>query len=400
MNDTLPVRNDFTSNEDQRCNIEPDNDSAKNTPLRNHNFTPLVLAAQGLVDRNYIPSEEMTDLAVDHYRTKKAKGLTWKYLIERGLVKHKTQAQDTLKYHVRKGTLFTLQDRRPQQYYPTAIKSEIMEKLQKNTPLDPTGVVISKLPISKANCLEPIVLQTLEDYVLPLLPKAPLFIHNMHFKIKITPECYAELDLSKYRRNAGKFTSSIIGNTAVDFVFYANGTVDIYTECSRHPFKLQKEEDRSRLLVFFGQLRGNLVNFLKDPQERIVPDIMDWQMTECDINKDVKISDLFHATGLKIQVKHADHLFRVYIKSMGPDTICRVEQQIKPRKEAVEAINDIFNPFERIEKRLTVIEQKIDAVAEEGTKKKSCANNSNNGVSTSSSLYNISSQNGKGDKSN
>jgi hypothetical protein len=48
-----------------------------------------------------------------------------------------------------------------------------------------------------------------------------------------------------------------------------------------------------------------------------------------------------------------------------------------------------------------VIEQKIDAVAEEGTKKKSCANNSNNGVSrSSSSLYDISSQDGKGDKSN
>src|SRR6188472_1210466 len=140
MNDAFPVSNDFTPNEDVRSNIEPDNDSAKNTPLRNHNFTPLVLAARGLVDRNYIPSEEMTDLAVDHYRTKKGQGLTWKYLIARGLVKHKKQAQDTLKYHVRKGTLFTLQDKRPQQYYATAIKSEIMEKLQRNTPIDPTGV--------------------------------------------------------------------------------------------------------------------------------------------------------------------------------------------------------------------------------------------------------------------
>ena len=83
---------------------------------------------------------------------------------------------------------------------------------------------------------------------------------------------------------------------------------------------------------------------------------------------------------------------------MGADTICRVEQQIKPLKEAssaVAAINDIFNPSDKFEKRLTEIEQKIDAVEEEGTKKKPCANNSNNGVSTSSSLYDISSQNGK-----
>jgi len=37
------------------------------------------------------------------------------YLIEKGLVKHKKQAQDALKYHLRKGTLFTLGDKRPQQ---------------------------------------------------------------------------------------------------------------------------------------------------------------------------------------------------------------------------------------------------------------------------------------------
>lgn len=39
-----------------------------------------------------------------------------------------------LKYHVRTGTLFTLEDKRPtQQYYPTAIKSNIIEKKQKST---------------------------------------------------------------------------------------------------------------------------------------------------------------------------------------------------------------------------------------------------------------------------
>ncbi len=51
-----------------------------------------------------------------------------------------------------------------------------------------------------------------------------------------------------------------------------------------------------------------------DIHERIVPDIMDWELTEFDLNKDVKVSDWFQCIGFKIQVKHLDHLFRIYIK--------------------------------------------------------------------------------------
>jgi len=110
--------------------------------------------------------------------------------------------------------------------------------------------------------------------------------------------------------------------------------------------------DRSRILVFFGQLRDRLIAFLNDPHERIVPDTMEWFLTECDINKDIKVSDCLHYTGIKIQVKHFDHLFRIYIKSMGRDTVCRVEEERHPNRPAIEAICDIFNPYERIEKDL------------------------------------------------
>jgi hypothetical protein len=181
------------------------NNNVKNTPLRKDRFTPLALAARGLVDRNYISAEIMTELAISQYRIKKGIGISWNNLIEKGLAKHKQQAQDTLKYHLRKGILFTVGDKRPQQYYPTAIKSDIMENLQKNTPIDPIGVAISTLPISRAplaNCLEAIFNQTLEGYVLPLLPKAPLFIHNMHLKTRVSSECYAELKLPDHKYQA------------------------------------------------------------------------------------------------------------------------------------------------------------------------------------------------------
>ena len=90
-----------------------------------------------------------------------------------------------------------------------------------------------------------------------------------------------------------------------------------------------------------------------------------------------------------VQVRHLDHLFSIYIKSMGKDTVCRIEERKHPaKKPAVEFINDTFNPYEQIEKHLRKIESKIDAGIN-----KFCANND-------TGLYDISSQNGKGDKSN
>src|SRR5205085_3504922 len=116
---------------------------------------------------------------------------------------------------------------------------------------------ISKGPL--ASCMESVILQTLEGYILPLLPKSPLFIHNMHFKTKVSPECYSELKLPHYTINRGKHHAEIIGNTHVDYVFYSSGTVNVNTACSRNPYKLETEEDRSRLIAFFGQIRDRLV---------------------------------------------------------------------------------------------------------------------------------------------
>jgi hypothetical protein len=89
---------------------------------------------------------------------------------------------------------------------------------------------------------------------------------------------------------------------------------------------------------------------LCDKHERLVPEIMvDWYITEDDINKDIKLSELFHFTAIKIQVRHIDHLFRIYIKSMGKDTICRVEESKCPKKPAIEFINEVFNLTERFD---------------------------------------------------
>ena len=227
-----------------------------------------------------------------------------------------------------------------------------------STPLG--GVISSKDPLSQ--CIEYMAYHTLEGYVLPLLPEAPLFIHNLHFKIRNIPECYSELNLPSYRRNQGKHHEEIIGNTKVDYVLYSSGTVIINTTCSNYPFKVETDEDRLKLIGYFGQIRAGMINLLKDRHERIVPDITEWEVTECDINKDIKISDYFHITALKVRIKHLDHLLGLYVKAMRENTVLRVEETKHPHKKVADFITDIFNPMERLESELLDLGSKISDI--------------------------------------
>jgi hypothetical protein len=45
-----------------------------------------------------------------------------------------------------------------------------------------------------------------------------------------------------------------------------------------------------------------------------------------------------------------NHLFSNYIRSMGKDTVYRIEERKHPHKPALDFINDVFNPIERFEK--------------------------------------------------
>jgi hypothetical protein len=305
-----------------------------------------------LSTRKYISNKEIEDIAMQKYR-RGGHGITFDD-IRREFSVNKDKAQRRLKYFHAKEVLFTandltseginvLKNKSPQEYFPTCIRAEIIEALtkQKSVQVKPIGVTHSSV-LTSSDSID----QTLEGHVLPLLPVAPLHIHNIHLKTKISTECYLELGLPPIPGNNGKRFSEIVGTSSIDYTFYPNGTVFVEVTCSNHPFKLQTEQDRSRLLIFLGQVRQVLIFFLKDPHERIVPDVMDWELTECDINKDIKVSDWFHYTGLKIQVKHIDHLFSLYIKSMGKDTVFRIEERKHPHKHPLEFINDIFNPVE------------------------------------------------------
>ncbi|MGB6531029.1 MAG: hypothetical protein WBF33_23215 [Candidatus Nitrosopolaris sp.] len=322
--------------------------------------------------RNYISKDNVEKIAIDKYR-ENGLGITIGD-IEREFSVNKTKAQRKLKHFHGRGVLFTAKDltlegitalpnKNPQQYFPTCIKAEIIEDLVKrnNVLVNPTGVNHSSSPFSSdaLNTTDQIVLQTLEGHILPLLPTSPSYIHNIHLKLSIVPQCYVELASPTISGNKGKKTTEVIGTSRVDYTFYPNGTVNVEVRCSNHPFRLQTEEDRSRLLVFLGQLRERLITILMDSHERIVPNVMEWELTECDINKDVKVSGSFHFTGPNIQVKYMDHLFSLYIKSMGNDTVYRIEERKHPHKPAIDFINDVLNPLERFEKMVSEVRKEL-----------------------------------------
>lgn len=338
-----------------------------NIPLTHDKNTPLLLEARDSVLRSYTNSDQIVNIAIGKYKLN-GKGLTYEDLLENGTAKNKIQAQNILKNHLRQGTLFTISDKRPQEYYPSCRRSEILKhQLKKNTLVDPLGVgllstpplgIKSKHPLSQ--CIEYMSYYTLEGYVLPLLSEAPLLVHNLHFKTKITPECYSELKLPSYKKNYGKNYEEIIGKTKVDYILYSSGTVVIHTTCSNYPFKVETEEDKLKLIGYFGQVRAGLIHLLNDSRERIVPAISEWEVTECDFNKDIKVSDYFHMTALKIRIKHLDHLLGLYVKAMGQDTVLRVEETKRPNMRAADFIIDIFNPMGGLQSELLDQRRKIN----------------------------------------
>jgi len=86
-----------------------------------------------------------------------------------------------------------------------------------------------------------------------------------------------------------------------------------------------------------------------DPHERIVPPIMKWILTGCDINKDVTLSDKL--TAINIQLKDTDRVFRLYIKSLGDKAVYRVEESLKMRFPIVDVLRTIRSPRELQDKK-------------------------------------------------
>jgi hypothetical protein len=332
-----------------------------NVPIKKNRNAPLgLLGQQYHRKRKYRKSTDVEELAMEKYK-QTGKGITFADLLNKGLVKRKSHAQNTLKRCLQRGVLFTLENHKPQQYYPSCFRSEILKKIMlKNAPIQHTVVTSNNTnntnytyPWRKGKnelidkeirnlYLDSLVIKTLEGYVLPLLPEAPLYIHKLFLKLTISSQYYQELRLIPSKRNKGKEHEEIIGSKHIKYRFSPNGTIMVYVECSNFPFKIENIDDYLTLIAFLGQVKDRLVTFLMDKYERIVPDIMEWYLIQCDINKDIPIDHQLNFTSIKAQIKHWNHVFRIYIKLQGNDTICRVEKSITPNKPIVTFIEELF----------------------------------------------------------
>ena len=125
--------------------------------------------------------------------------------------------------------------------------------------------------------------------------------------------------------------------------------------CSNNPFKLETEADESLLFAFFGQVRDRLLYLLSDVRESIVPSIVNWRLVQCDINKDVEVTEKMQLTLPDIQLTDADQVFRLYIKSQHNKAVYRSEESLTLKSPLIEAVNKIGN-------RNKIPENKIDAI--------------------------------------
>jgi hypothetical protein len=328
--------------------------TTKIVPISSAENVLLEQLGRSLSPRKYIKRTNLKELAVE----KAKEGITWKDLRDKFSCS-KGEAQRKLKYFHSKGVLFTAQDliyqgldlpttfrnRKPQRYYAGSIKAELIEKIKtelKNVPVHPTGVAHSSIsPLS-----DTVEYQKARSFldILTQLPFAFLHIHRLQLMLSLDKEYYTGLKQEPCRKNKAKLYEEIIGTRHVSYTFSPNGTVLISVVSSDNPFRLETDEDVSALFAFFGQVKDRLLYHVSDLRERIVPNIMEWHLKGCDINKDIEIDNNMQLTLPDIQLKHADRVFRLYVKPSGDKAFYRIEESLSPSLILPQALDTIRNP--------------------------------------------------------
>jgi hypothetical protein len=272
----------------------------KNVPIGSEGNVPLEQLGHSLGPPKYVKRSSLEELAIE----KASNGITLEDIRDKFSCS-KYKAQRKLKHLYSKRVLFTAQDlidqgldlrptfrnRKPQRYYASSIKADIIEKIKKeykNVPIQPTGVRrhSSITPLSNA-MEEHAKAQNFLDALLLLRFTSP-HIHNLHILLSIDKEYYTTIEKQSRSINRGKVHEEYIGKAHVKYTYYPNGKVEILIACSRNPFKIESDGDLSTLFSFLGQVKELLLIQLCDIRERIVPSITEWKLVQCDINNDVE----------------------------------------------------------------------------------------------------------------
>jgi hypothetical protein len=288
-----------------------------------------------------ISKKKIEELAIQKYRAC-GQGIDFSDVMEFHC--SKANAQRILKDCCVQRILFRSPKRtNPQRFYPSVLRADILENLKQkgNVPIHLTEVISSKASLST---LEEQKAQNLFD-ILNSLGRCPLYIHKLQLQLSLESRYYTDIQKSSSKYNKAKQHEEKIGTSIVKYLVYPNGRTMVFVACSNYPFKLD-ESDISILYAFLGQVRDRLLYLMTDPRERIAPPIMKWILTGCDINKDITVSDMLQLTAINIQLKDADRVFRLYIKSRGDKAVYRVEESLKMRCSLVDVFRTIRSTSE------------------------------------------------------
>jgi len=223
-------------------------------------------------------------LAIEKYRTS-GSGINFSDVIN-SLGCSKRNAQHMLKMACNTEILFRLPRRtKPQFYYPSAFKADILEKIRKTDNLlnEPTGLNHSELTSSsRLDHLDRQKAQSLLD-ILAQLNFMPLYIHKIQLQTAANQEIYNAInhefnEKNKMKIHEERIGCQIKGPPNVKYLISPNGKILVYITCSDRPFKLENDNDFSFFFVFLGQVKDRLLYVLNDISERYLPSIMDWHL--------------------------------------------------------------------------------------------------------------------------
>ena len=186
--------------------------------------------------------------------------------------------------------------------------------MKENVLIQPTGMTYSTSPLFNV-----IDLQKAQNFldILVRLPFIPTYIHKLHLTMSIDKGYYNTLQRESAPRNKAKIYEEYIGINLTKYTYSPNGTVEVAVRSSNSPFKLETDDDVNILFSFFGQVRDRMLYHLSDPRERVVPPIIYWRLTQCDLNKDIEITEKMQFTLPDIQLRYGGRVFREYVKLFG-----------------------------------------------------------------------------------
>jgi hypothetical protein len=292
----------------------------------------------------YTKDDVIEDLAIQKCRVN-GTGITCYDLRDSMLPERKItlkQAQNTLYYHLKHGTLFTREKHIPQQYFPTCLQSEI---LCKSKVKDPTGTPdFYGDVLTVGGGLQPPQVTVKAKSMAEVwnnMPLTPLGIHKIQLKTHVDPG-YLLTDV--YTLQYPYQHKEVIGSIHADYTIYAKGTVMAYLHCTKTPFRLATSTDIIHLFTVLSQARDRLLPLLCDTHEIIVPPLLDWNLVGCDIHKDIPITSALHIGGLGLDgttLEDAGRYFQMYIKRLGKNAVFRVEEAVSLPDVAVAAGIDV-----------------------------------------------------------